>query len=62
MEYLSNDHQDHPNQHENSLKLYNETGHHVLSLMEGQWSFRQEHNQNFPMQESYYRTDTSIKR
>ena len=26
MEYLSNDHENHPNQHENSHKLCNETG------------------------------------
>ena len=48
MEYLSNDHKDHPNQ-QNSLKLQNETGHPILSLMEGQWNLRQEHNQNFPL-------------
>ena len=27
MEHLSNDYKDHPNQHENSHKLCNETGH-----------------------------------
>ena len=27
MEHLSNDHKDHPNQHENSHKLCNEMGH-----------------------------------
>ena len=27
MEYLSNDHEDHPNQHKNSHKMCDETGH-----------------------------------
>ena len=27
MEYLSNDHKDHPNLHKNSHKMYDETGH-----------------------------------
>ena len=34
MEHLSNDHQDRPNQHENSHKLHDETGHPALSLLE----------------------------
>ena len=33
MENLSNDHKDHPNQHENSDKLRDETGHPGLSLL-----------------------------
>ena len=41
MGHLSNDHQDSPNQHENSRKLYHEMGHHVLSLTESQWKLRQ---------------------
>ena len=34
MEHLPNDDEDHPNQHENSHKIYDEMGHFVLSLME----------------------------
>ena len=37
MEDLSNDHKDHPNQHENSHKLRNEMGHLVVNLMESQF-------------------------
>ena len=44
MEHLSNDHEDHPNQHENSHKLCDETGHTVLSLLESQWKLRQQHD------------------
>ena len=33
MEHLSNDHEDHPNKHNNIHKRYNEMGHSVLSLM-----------------------------
>ena len=47
---LSNDHKDHPNQHENSHKLCNETGHPVVNLMESQWKLRQLHDKNFPME------------
>ena len=43
MEHLSNDHKDNSNQHENSHKLYNETGHLILSLTENQWKLRQQH-------------------
>ena len=46
MEYISNDHKDHPNQHENSHKLCNETGHLIVKLMESQWKLRQQHDQN----------------
>ena len=42
MEHLSNDHEDHPNQHENSHKLCNEMGHPVLNLIESQWKLRQQ--------------------
>ena len=49
MEHLSNDHEDHPTQHENSHKLCNEAGHLVLSLLESQWKLREQHDQNFPM-------------
>ena len=36
MEHLSNDHEDHPNQLENSHKPRDETAHPVLSLLESQ--------------------------
>ena len=49
MEHLSNDHEDHPNQHENSHKLCDEMGHPVVNLMESQWKLRQQNDQNFPM-------------
>ena len=50
MEHLSNDHEDHPSQHENSHKPHNETGYPVLSLLESQWKLRQQHDQNLPME------------
>ena len=50
MEHLSNDHEDHPNEHENSHKLCDERGHLVLSLLESQRKLRQQHDQNFPME------------
>ena len=46
MEHLSDDHEDHPNQHENSHKLCDKTGHLVVNLMESQWKLRQQHDQN----------------
>ena len=49
MEHLSNDHEDHPNHHQNSHKLCNETGHPIVNLTESQWKLRQQHDQNFPM-------------
>ena len=49
MEHLSNDHEDHPNQHENSHKLCDEMGHLIVNLMESQWKLIQQHDQNFPM-------------
>ena len=49
MEHLSNDHEDRPNQHENSHKLCDETGHPVVNLMASQWKLRQQHDQNFPI-------------
>ena len=61
MEHLSNDHEDHPNQQENSHKPHNETGYPVLSLLEGQWKLRQQHDQNFPM-EGKPLTNTSVGR
>ena len=50
MEHLSNDQEDLPNQHENSHKLCDETGHPINNLMESKWKLRQEHDQNFPME------------
>ena len=50
MEHLSNDHKDHPNQHKNSHKLCDETGHPVVNMMESQWKPKQQHDQNFPME------------
>ena len=41
MERLSNDHEDRPNQHENSHKLCDEIRHPVAILMESQWKLRQ---------------------
>ena len=52
MEYLWNDYEDHPNQHENNHKLCDETGHPVLSLPESQWKLRQKHDQNSKWRES----------
>ena len=51
MEHLSNDPEDHRNQHENSHKLCDEMGHTNLSLLESQWKLIQQHDQNFPMEE-----------
>ena len=50
MEHLSNDHKDHPNQHNNSQKLCNETRYRIVNLMESQWKLRKQHDQNFPME------------
>ena len=47
MEHLSNDHEDHPNQHKNSHKLWDVMGHFIVNLMESQWKLRQQHDQNF---------------
>ena len=46
MEYLSNDHEDHPNQHENSHEL---CGHPVANFTESQQKLRQ-HDQNLLME------------
>ena len=50
MEHLSNNQEDHPNQHENSHKLCNEMGHPVMNYLEIQWKLRQQHDQNFPIE------------
>ena len=49
MEYLSNDHKDHPNQNKNIKKQCNEMGHYIVNMMESQWKLRQQHGQNFPV-------------
>ena len=46
MEHLSND-LNHPNQHENSHKQFDETGHPVRNMVGSQWKLRQQHSQNF---------------
>ena len=51
MDDLSNDHEDHPNQHENNHKLRDEAWHPVLSLLESQWKLRQHHDQNFAVKD-----------
>ena len=56
-EHLSNDYKDHSNQHENSHKLCNETGHPVLSLMESRWKMINVSQ----WRESHCRTNTSIR-
>ena len=50
MEHLSNDEEDRPNQHKDSHKLCNETGHPIVNLMESQWKLRQQHDQNLSME------------
>ena len=42
MEHLSNDREDQPNQHKNSHKLCDVTGHPILSFLESQWKLRQQ--------------------
>ena len=46
MEHLSNDHKDHPNQLENSHKLWDEMEHPVVNQFESQQKVRQQHDQN----------------
>ena len=50
MEHLSNVHQDRPNLHENSHKLYDETRNPVVNMMESQWKLKQQHDETFPME------------
>ena len=50
MEHHSNDHKDHPSQHENGHKLYDITGHPILRVTENQWKLRQPHDQNLPIE------------
>ena len=51
MKHRSNDHKDHPNQHENSHKLCDETGHLVMNMIESQWKLGQKNDQYFLMEE-----------
>ena len=46
MEHHSNDHETHPNQHDNSHKLCNEMGQPVVNLMESQEKLKQQHDYN----------------
>ena len=62
MEHLSNDHEDHPNQQENSHRLCDEMGHPVVNMKESQWKLRQEHDQNFPKKGNHCRTNTCVRR
>ena len=62
MEHLSNDHEDHPNQHKNSQKPHDELGHPVLNLLESQWKLRQQHIRISQCRESHGRTNTSVRR
>ena len=50
MEHLSNDQENHPNQHKNSYKQCDERGHRIVNMMESQWKLRQQRDQNFPME------------
>ena len=50
MDHLSTDHENLPNQDDNSHKLCDETGHPLLSLTESQWKLRQKHDQKFPVE------------
>ena len=49
IEFKSNDHMDHPNQHKNSNMLCNEMGHPVKSLTETVNENLRQHDQNVPM-------------
>ena len=62
MEHLSNDHEDHPNQRDNSYKSRGQMAHSVLSLLESQWKLRQQHEQNFSIEGSHCRTNTNVRR
>ena len=55
MEHLSNNHEDHPNQHENSYKLSDETGHPAVMANETTHMIRISQ-----WKESHCRTNTSI--
>ena len=48
MEQLSNDHKDHPNEHENKHKVCDETEHSIVNLMESQWKLSETTTSEFP--------------
>ena len=50
MEHLSNDHEEHPNQHKNSHKQCDEMRHPVVNMMESQWKLRQQLIRILPME------------
>ena len=50
MAYLSNDLDDHSNQHENNQTLCDEKEHFPLRLKKRQWKLRHQHDQNFLME------------
>ena len=49
MDYLSNYHIDHPNQHKNSHMQCDEKGHPEVNMMKNQWKLRQQYDRNFPI-------------
>ena len=51
MKHFTNDHKDWKNQLKNGHNLCDKTGHPILSFTESQWKVRQQHDQNFPMEE-----------
>ena len=51
MEHLSSYDKYHPSLQKNSHKLCDEMGHPDLIMTESQWELRQEHDQNFPIEE-----------
>ena len=57
-EHLSNDHKNCPNQHENSHKLCDETGHPVMNLMESQRKLIRISQRR----ESHSRTNTKVRK
>ena len=62
MEHFSNDHKNHPNQHEKSHKLCHEKWRRLMSLRE---ILRQQHDQNFykeNIRESHIKRNTSVRR
>ena len=62
MEHLSSDHNDGPNQHENSHEQCDETAHPIVNMMESQWKLRQQHGQNSQWRESHYSINTGVRR
>ena len=49
MEHPSNDHEDYPNQGNNSHKLCDELGHPVLKLLKSSWKLIQQHDKNLSL-------------